>query len=364
MSSRPEAPPSSGAGAESPTAAFSASGFGSARPSGPPRDPAPVEASDVDRALIDASEFDRSYAAAKAGGPGTADGVAGTALLGRTPVSGRTPGGRGSDGGSAGSRPPDVQAPFVPSPDRPSWEESDEPGHTHDPHEVTIQLDGAGRQLEDWLVQQADGAPGAAARDGSDGPVFVDESGRRSRTFRRLGVLVGLACAVYAVVIVATLMSGNSSAPWIPVPGQEEEQPAGQVETTPLPTDSTGPSGSAEGTPSPGTTARDGTAPSPGASSSPGASGGAVRPGTSSGTGPSSRATTSAPAKGSKDADPPKSSPVADPPTPADPSGATSPGPSASAASGSAANVAGGTLEPAPVEPPGTTSSPSPENIV
>ena len=90
---------------------------------------------------------------------------------------------------------------------------------------MTIQLDGAGRQLEDWLVQQAKGAP--AAQEGSDGPVFVDESGRRSRRYRRLGMVVGMACAVYAVVILVTLLSGNSNAPWIPVPGQQEDQPAG-----------------------------------------------------------------------------------------------------------------------------------------
>ncbi|WP_258055456.1 hypothetical protein [Streptomyces sp. Ru62] len=83
------------------------------------------------------------------------------------------------------------------------------------------------------------GAVGAesAVRDprGSDGPVFVDESGRRSRRFRRLGVAVAVACAGYAAVIVATLLSGNSAAPWLPVPGQHEDKPAGKVDTSPLP---------------------------------------------------------------------------------------------------------------------------------
>ncbi|MEU1159875.1 hypothetical protein ABZ372_03230, partial [Streptomyces sp. NPDC005921] len=69
--------------------------------------------------------------------------------------------------------------------------------------------------------------PGAA--DGSDAPVFVDASGRRSRRFRRLGMAVALACAVYAVVIVVTLLSGSSDAPWLPVPGQDADKPAGQV---------------------------------------------------------------------------------------------------------------------------------------
>ena len=102
-----------------------------------------------------------------------------------------------------------------------SWQESEHPEHTHDPHEVTVQLDGVGRQLEDWLVQQAKGAPNA--QDASDGPVFVDETGRRSRRYRRIGMAVGMACAVYAVVILATLLSGNSSAPWLPELGQEQE---------------------------------------------------------------------------------------------------------------------------------------------
>ncbi|NYV75214.1 hypothetical protein [Streptomyces sp. UH6] len=69
-----------------------------------------------------------------------------------------------------------------------------------------------------------------------DGPVFVDSSGRRSRRFRRLGALIGLVCAVYAVAIVVTLLSGNSSAPWLPVPEQKQRggAPAEQPEPTPL----------------------------------------------------------------------------------------------------------------------------------
>ncbi|MFE4664201.1 hypothetical protein ACFRI7_08140 [Streptomyces sp. NPDC056716] len=102
--------------------------------------------------------------------------------------------------------------------------------HSHDPHEVTVQLDAV--QLGAGGVVRA--APGDG-HDGGDGPVFVDESGRRSRRFRRIGIAVAMACAVYAVVIVATLVSGNSDAPWLPVPGQQDEQPAGQVDTTPAP---------------------------------------------------------------------------------------------------------------------------------
>ncbi len=113
---------------------------------------------------------------------------------------------------------------------RDPWQE--DPGTaeaTHDPHEVTVQLDavqiGAGGVLR--RSPGAGAAPEAA-------PVFVDESGRRNRLYRRIGLAVGLACAGYAVVMVATLLSGNSDAPWMPVPGQEEK-PSGQVGTTPRP---------------------------------------------------------------------------------------------------------------------------------
>lgn len=97
----------------------------------------------------------------------------------------------------------------------------------HDPHEVTVQLDSVA----------ADGVTPAdrtAGTDASDGPVFVDESGRRSRTFRRIGLLVAGLCAGYAVVIGVTLLSGSSDAPWLPVP-QKDDKPAGRVDTSPVP---------------------------------------------------------------------------------------------------------------------------------
>ncbi|MFD5660651.1 hypothetical protein, partial [Streptomyces hirsutus] len=112
--------------------------------------------------------------------------------------------------------------------------DADTTEHTHDPHEVTIQLDAV--QFGDGVLRATPGKHRAGAGpDIADGPVFVDESGRRSRLYRRIGLAVGLACAAYAVVIVATLLSGNSNAPWIPVPDQEQEQPAGKVETSPQP---------------------------------------------------------------------------------------------------------------------------------
>ncbi|MFD4631853.1 hypothetical protein ACFVYR_27675 [Streptomyces sp. NPDC058284] len=103
-----------------------------------------------------------------------------------------------------------------------TWREDALSGHTHDPNEVTVQIDGVGRQLADLPPD-----PGREAT--ADGPVFVDETGRRSRRFRRLGVIVGIVCAVYAVVIVGTLLSGNSSAPWLPMPGPEDDKPASRM---------------------------------------------------------------------------------------------------------------------------------------
>ncbi|WP_405781825.1 hypothetical protein OG512_20455 [Streptomyces sp. NBC_01378] len=80
----------------------------------------------------------------------------------------------------------------------------------------------------------------AARREGAadkEVPVFVDDSGRRNRRYRRFGAIVGMICAVYAVVIVATLLSGNSNAPWLPIQGEDRDKPAGKVDTSPLPAD-------------------------------------------------------------------------------------------------------------------------------
>ena len=139
---------------------------------------------------------------------------------------------------------------------------------SHDPHEVTVQLDGVGLQLDRHLRKPR--ARPAVAPTAPTAPVFVDESGRRSRRFRRIGIAVGMACAVYAVVIVVTLLSGNSNAPWLPVPGQKDDKPAGKVDTTSRPADSARPAGTGPArrnvVPGPTPTASDGTTPSPGAS--------------------------------------------------------------------------------------------------
>ncbi|MEZ7157811.1 hypothetical protein ACBR38_22595 [Streptomyces sp. MAD19A] len=198
-----------------------------------------------------------------------------TALRVPRPAAAATPAPVTPDAGRAGRVPAADAAAPGDAAVRDPWQE--DPGTseaTHDPHEVTVQLDavqiGAGGVLS--RTPGAGAAPEAA-------PVFVDESGRRNRLYRRIGLAVGLACAGYAVVMVATLLSGNSDAPWMPVPGQEEK-PAEQVETTPRPsaTDPVPSSGTSldpgAGTPTPGAS----DLPGPGASAPvAGGTGGTVR---------------------------------------------------------------------------------------
>ncbi|WP_395759183.1 hypothetical protein OIE82_21340 [Streptomyces althioticus] len=182
-----------------------------------------------------------------------------TALRVPRPAAAATPAPVTPDAGRAGRVPAADAAAPGDAAVRDPWQE--DPGTseaTHDPHEVTVQLDavqiGAGGVLS--RTPGAGAAPEAA-------PVFVDESGRRNRLYRRIGLAVGLACAGYAVVMVATLLSGNSDAPWMPVPGQEEK-PAEQVETTPRPS-------ATDPVPSSGTSLDPGAGtPTPGASDLPG----------------------------------------------------------------------------------------------
>ncbi|WP_199550849.1 hypothetical protein [Streptomyces sp. N35] len=109
-----------------------------------------------------------------------------------------------------------------------NWREDALSGHTHDPNEVTVQIDGVGRL--------SGAEPLAAERqEAADKPVFVDESGSRGRRIRRMGWIAGFVCAVYAVVLVATLVSGTSDAPWMPGIG-EDSKPAGKVKPSPMPT--------------------------------------------------------------------------------------------------------------------------------
>ncbi|MEU0299580.1 hypothetical protein ABZ252_08945 [Streptomyces sp. NPDC006175] len=122
-----------------------------------------------------------------------------------------------------------------------NWREGTRTGHTHEPNDVTVQLDGLGRQLSELPVEPGPPAP-------SDGPVFVDESGRRSKTYRRVGWVLAGICAVYAVTLVVAVLGGNSSAPFLPLSRQEEKH-AEEVEVRPAPSDATV-SGSPGATPS------------------------------------------------------------------------------------------------------------------
>ncbi|MFC5217515.1 hypothetical protein [Streptomyces coerulescens] len=245
---------------------------------------------------------------------------------------------------------------------------SDGPGATHDPHEVTVQLDGVGLHLDNMLRAAKDAPRGGES---SDGPVFVDESGRRSRRFRRIGMAVGLACAVYAVVIVATLLSGNSDAPWLPVENPKEN-PAGKVDTPPLPAESA-PQPSATGSVSPGTSPTAGTdaTASPGAdASAPGASATAENPAASADPKPSATKSTRNPGTNTTPDPDPTTEPTSDPdpdPSPTDGGGPTEePTDPATTDEPATGTVANGPSDPSPVaQEPGTNASapadPSPE---
>ncbi|MFJ8885260.1 hypothetical protein ACIRJR_17890 [Streptomyces sp. NPDC102402] len=52
----------------------------------------------------------------------------------------------------------------------------------------------------------------------STGPVFVDLTGRRSRTWRRAGTVAALCCACYAATLVATLIGSDAGAPFLRLP--------------------------------------------------------------------------------------------------------------------------------------------------
>ncbi|GFH33852.1 hypothetical protein SCWH03_00520 [Streptomyces pacificus] len=91
---------------------------------------------------------------------------------------------------------------------------------------------------------QAGGKPSEEPpQEDADGPVFVDESGRRSKKFRRIGWVLALACAGYAVTLVVALIGGNSNAPSLLIPGQTEDK-ADTAEETPGPSETpTAPAG-------------------------------------------------------------------------------------------------------------------------
>ncbi|MFJ5263510.1 hypothetical protein ACIQAC_23910 [Streptomyces sp. NPDC088387] len=212
--------------------------------------------------------------------------------------------------------------------------------HSHDPHEVTVQLDAV--QLGAAAAVRAVPRGG---HEGSDGPVFVDETGRRSRRFRRIGIAVAVACAVYAVVIVGTLMSGNSNAPWLPVPGQQEGQPAGQVDTSPVPERSAEPTDPGATAPGSTPTATDGPLPSSGAGlATPDDVATSAAPGTSADPGPTKTGDATKPGTGPTDADPDPSVPVTNSPDPdPDPTETVTTSPDPTTSEGGAASGGTGT---------------------
>ncbi|MFE8944301.1 hypothetical protein [Streptomyces sp. NPDC007856] len=221
---------------------------------------------------------------------------------------------------------------------------------------------------DDRLLQPAEGTSGAAHD--CDGPVFVDASGRRSRRFRRLGIAVGLACAAYPVVTLATLLSDNSGAPWLSVPDRGAGTSAVRVDTSPRP------SGSAERTRSrsdsaervrsasgafvPRAQARRRTTPAAGATALPGPSGSPVTPGAS--TVPKPSASSAEPTSGrTTDApDPGPSTPAGSSPDPTTSGGDVTPGPSPSTVYDG--SVADGSVRPVRVGA-GPTRLSSPENV-
>lgn len=212
-----------------------------------------------------------------------------------------------------------------------TWREGARAGHTHEPNEVTIQLDGLGRQLSELL-------PEPSAPEGSDGPVFVDESGRRGKSLRRLGWVLAALFLGYAVTLVVAVLGGNSSAPFLPLSGPEEHRKTEEVRTPATPAQSPGaqvPTGTTPGaspsaapqsggsTPLPGGGAGTGSASAPGTGSS--ASAPAVPSARQSGTGPS---TTGGAPGGETSA----SAPAVEPGTPSADPATTPPGPVSSTA--------------------------------
>ncbi|WP_461076129.1 hypothetical protein [Streptomyces deserti] len=235
---------------------------------------------------------------------------------------------------------------------RDPWQqEPDAAGGTHDPHEVTVQLDAV--QVGEGGVRQAQGAPGRAHDGSSDGPVFVDASGRRSRRLRRIGMIVGLACAGYAAVIAVTVLSGNSDAPWLPVPGQRDEQPAGQVDTSPEPAEPAPATDTGAAVPGSAPTTDQVTAPSPDVSApAPGPTSRPERPDTSAEPKPTPTRTTPKPGPGVVEPTPTQPTDVPTTPAP-DPTPTDEPTPdptdTAGSGDGGTGTVADGQAAPQPI---------------
>lgn len=104
-------------------------------------------------------------------------------------------------------------------------------------------------QSESAIENHSQGHGRRRKRGGSeDGPVFVDNSGRRARLLRRFGMLVGAVCFGYAVVLGMAFMGwGTSLTPSSLFPfsgGQAGSAPGGGLR----PQGGGGPSGGPTGT--------------------------------------------------------------------------------------------------------------------
>lgn len=95
-----------------------------------------------------------------------------------------------------------------------------------------MQLRGVLRQLSGPVAR-------AHPADGQDGPVFVDESGRRSKTLRKVGWLIAAVCAAFAASIVLSLFGGDSTAPSLPLTTQEGHGASGVTDGEPAAADGT-----------------------------------------------------------------------------------------------------------------------------
>jgi hypothetical protein len=124
-----------------------------------------------------------------------------------------------------------------------NWREDARAGRTHEPIDITVELDGLGRQLSELPGGKTPFGKEFAEDDKKQGnpdggaPVFVDASGRRSKKIRRLGWGVAVLCAVYAITLVAALVGGGSTAPLLNIPGVPDlagrGKPAQTVRTDP-----------------------------------------------------------------------------------------------------------------------------------
>ncbi|WP_128432913.1 hypothetical protein [Streptomyces cyaneus] len=119
-------------------------------------------------------------------------------------------------------------------------------------------------QSETAIDKQADvrGRRRRRGKASAEGPVFVDNSGRRSKLLRRLGLLVGVTCLGYAVVLgmafmgVGTSLTPSELLPFggggpagAPNSGPGGAQPQGGVGTPPVKPTGMPPTGTATGEP-------------------------------------------------------------------------------------------------------------------